>query len=149
MADENLNQLYRETVLDHSRHPRNLRRLEGPARHATGHNPLCGDRITVYLDVSADDIVRDAAFEATGCAISVASASMLTELVRNRPLAEVQAMIRNVFAMFAGDAEGRSPGDMAALAGVRAYPSRVRCATLAWRTLEAALHGDPAAVSTE
>jgi nitrogen fixation NifU-like protein len=151
MATEGeLGELYRETVLDHSRRPRNLRRIEQPARRATGHNPLCGDKITVYLDLTADKIVRDAAFEATGCAISMASASMLTELVRNRPLAEVQSMIRNVFAMFVSETEGLAPGEMAAFAGVRAYPSRVRCATLAWRTLEAALRGgDQAVVSTE
>jgi len=150
MADEQeLRQLYRETVLEHSRQPRNLRRIAPPARHATGHNPLCGDKVTIYLDLTADEIVRDAAFEASGCAISMASASMLTELVKSQCIADVRRLTRSVFAMFATDTPGPSPGDMAALAGVRAYPSRVRCATLAWRTLEAALQGDRVAVSTE
>ena len=90
---DDLSRLYRETVLSHSRSPRNFRRIESATRKATGHNPLCGDKVTVYLDLDADDRIRDIAFEATGCAISMASASMLTELVKNRSLGETQGLI--------------------------------------------------------
>ena len=148
-GNDDLSRLYRDTVLDHSRNPRNFRRIESAQCHATGHNPLCGDKVTLYVDLEDDDRIRDAAFEATGCAISVDSASMLTELVRNRRLGEVRDLIRDVCAMFTDHPVNPPPGDLAALAGVRAYPSRVRCATLPWRTLEAALQGSPAAVSTE
>lgn len=148
-GQDDLSRLYRETVLDHSRNPRNFRRIESADRRATGHNPLCGDKITLYVDLDANENISDAAFEATGCAISLASASMLTELVRSRPLADVKTLVLDVCAMFTDQPHNPPPGDLAALAGVRAYPSRVRCATLPWRTLEAALQRDPAAVSTE
>ena len=147
---DDLSRLYRETVLSHNRSPRNFRRIESATRKATGHNPLCGDKITVYLDLDADERIRDIAFEATGCAISMASASMLTEMVKNRPLGETQDLIIAACAAFSDDSGGAAPpGELAALAGVRAYPSRVRCATLPWRTLESALRGDASGVSTE
>lgn len=145
--EEPLAQLYRETVLEHSRRPHNFRRLEAPQHQATGNNPLCGDQVTLYLQES-DGVVTDAAFEARGCAISVASSSMLTEIVRGRPTAEVQRLARAVAESFAS-ADGILPGDLAALAGVRHYPARVRCATLPWRTLRAALDGAREPVSTE
>lgn len=144
-----LARLYRDTVLDHSRHPRNFRILPGADRQATGHNALCGDKITLYLELKNGERIGDATFEATGCAISLASASMLIELVRGQPVREVRKLIGDVSAMFAGPSGDRPPGDMAALAGVREYPSRIRCATLPWRTLEAALLANPAPVSTE
>ncbi len=146
---DDLHALYRAAVLDHSRRPRNFRRIESAGHKATGHNPLCGDKITVYLELDEDRRVRDVAFEATGCAISLASASMLTELVKSQPLAETKRLITATCAAFGNDSSHSLPGDLAALAGVRAYPSRVRCATLPWRTLEAALQGDAGAVSTE
>lgn len=147
-SQDDLNRLYRETVLDHSRNPRNFRRIEPADRRATGHNPLCGDKVTLYVKLGGNESIRDVAFEATGCAISLASASMLTELVLSRPLADVKALILDVCAMFTDHPRNLPPGDVTALAGVRAYPSRVRCATLPWRTLEAALQRDQAEVNT-
>ncbi len=144
-----LNGLYRGTVLDHNRNPRNFRRIPSANRQATGHNPLCGDKVTVYLQMETDGRISDAAFEAIGCAISLASASMLTERIRGTKLADARHLIDDVDAMFAGRTRERDIGDLAALAGVRDYPSRVRCATLPWRTLEAALRVDGATISTE
>ena len=143
-----LRDLYAQTVLDHSRHPRNFRCIPDAGRKAQGHNPLCGDKISLYLHLDGDRI-DDAAFEATGCAISVASASMLTEMVRGQRLADAEILIRDVKSMFDSGNAGSSIGDLVALSRVRAYPSRVRCATLPWRTLEAALGGSPGTVSTE
>lgn len=147
-AQAAIDRLYQATVLDHSRNPRNLRRIEPADRRAEGNNPLCGDRITLYLHLD-DDRIDDAAFEASGCAICLASASMLTNMVRGRPIAAVRGTMRDVDAMFRGETPGGDIGDVAALAGVRAYPSRVRCALLPWRTLEAALRNATASVSTE
>lgn len=146
-----LQSLYREKVLDHCRHPRNRHRMEAPDRTAEGHNPLCGDKVTISLRLNGD-IVTDAAFEATGCAISLASASMLTEMVRGRSIPEAEAVVREVDALFSADGPASTlarGSDISALSGVRAYPSRIRCATLPWRTLDAALHSTPATVSTE
>jgi nitrogen fixation NifU-like protein len=141
--------LYRTTVLEHSRHPRNFRRSPGANRQATGHNPLCGDKLSLYLELGDDEVIRDAAFEATGCAISLASASMLTDQVRGRSAAGALQLAASVAGMFADPPGPAPPGDVAALAGVRDYPSRVRCATLPWRTLEAALRREPAEATTE
>lgn len=149
MNARDLKRLYRDTVLDHSRNPRNAHALH-PATHcATGHNPLCGDRLTLYLDVEANGRIRAAACQATGCAISVASASMLTELVRGKDVAAAQALIADVDAMLAGRGETQRLGELASLSGVRAYPARVRCAALPWRALEAALRGNQTPVTTE
>lgn len=147
-AQEDLSRLYRDTVLEHSRAPHNFRRIAAADRRAEGNNPLCGDRITLYLDLAGDRI-DDAAFEASGCAISVASASMLTEMVRGRRIEEARAAIRDAAALFSGESAGDGLGALAALASVRAYPARIRCAMLPWRTLESALSGNPATVSTE
>lgn len=149
MNPADLSQLYRNTVMDHSRNPRNFRRIDSPQRFATGHNPLCGDKVTVSLNLTADGVITDAAFEGQGCAISVASASILTELIKNQRASEVVSLIRNVCATFVGDTQETPPGDMAALAGVRDYPSRIRCATLPWRTLQAALLSEAATATTE
>lgn len=148
-ATTDLADLYRTAVLDHSRHPRNFRRLEMANRQATGHNPLCGDKVTLYVELGGDDIIRDAAFEAAGCAISVASASMLSEQVRGRSAGEALELVGRVSGMFTDPPGGAPAGDIAALAGVRDYPSRVRCATLPWRTLEAALRGERGEATTE
>ncbi len=145
---DDLSRLYRDTVLDHSRNPRNFHRMEHAGAQAEGHNPLCGDKVTVYLHLDGDR-VDDVSFEASGCAISVASASMMTEMVRGQPVAAARDAIHDADAMFAGNGDAAPPGELAALAAVRAYPSRVRCALLPWRTLEAALDGSAATVSTE
>jgi nitrogen fixation NifU-like protein len=146
-----LQALYRQTVLDHCRHPRNCRRITPADRQAEGYNPLCGDKVTIYLTL-AEDGVADAAFEATGCAISLASASMLTSIIRGKRFAEIEATIDDVDQMFTpgGAASAQTQAsDLGALSGVSAYPSRIRCATLPWRTLVAALHADPKPVTTE
>jgi nitrogen fixation NifU-like protein len=143
--------MYRQTVLEHSRNPRNFRRLERPDRLAEGFNPLCGDKITVYLDLR-EQTIDTIAFEGTGCAISLASASMMMEAVQGRPLDEVRALVGKAQAMFGSDADTPVETDidgLDALGGVRAYPSRVKCATLAWKTLEAALSGESGSITTE
>lgn len=142
-----VSRLYRDRVLDHSRNPRNSRRIPEPDARAEGHNPLCGDKVAVYLQIE-DGRIRDAAFEATGCAISIASASMMTETVRDQSIAAARAAIHDAEATFAGGVDS-PPGELAALAAVRAYPSRIRCALLPWRTLAAALAGQAGTVSTE
>jgi nitrogen fixation NifU-like protein len=147
-TNDDLSRLYRETVLEHSRHPHNCRAIEAADRRVEGHNPLCGDRLTLYLDLDGDHI-GDAAFEATGCAISLASASVLTDLVHGRRIGEARELIGKAAAMFGGGPPGEDLGDLAALSGVSAYPSRVRCAMLPWRTLESALSDGSATVTTE
>jgi nitrogen fixation NifU-like protein len=151
-AAPDLKTLYRQTVLDHSRHPRNFRRIENCERTAEGHNPLCGDKVTIYLRISGDEI-SDISFEGTGCAICIASASILTEAARGKNPRAAERLAQQVIQAFAA-AQSRADtdsqlGDMAALAGVRAYPSRIKCATLAWHTLHAALHEDSNTVTTE
>jgi len=151
-AAPDLKTLYRQTVLDHSRHPRNFRRIDDCARSAEGHNPLCGDKVTIYLRISGDEI-SDVSFEGTGCAICIASASILTEATHGKDQQAAERLAQQVIQAF-GPAQSEADtdsqlGDMAALAGVRAYPSRVKCATLAWHTLRAALHEDSNTVSTE
>jgi len=146
-----LRDLYQEVILDHSKRPRNFGKLED-ARRADGHNPLCGDRLTVYAVVEGD-VVRDLRFEGEGCAISTASASLMTEAVRGKSLAEAQALFERFHAAVtsAHDAELdlESMGKLAVLTGVRQYPMRVKCASLAWHTLDAALHGAKEQVTTE
>ncbi len=148
-----LQEMYRRTVLEHSRHPRNFRRLEAPDRIAEGFNPLCGDKITVYLDLGEKSI-QAITFEGTGCAISLASASMMMEAIQGRPLSEAGEMAQRAQDMFQNNAESAAQIDieeLQALGGVRAYPSRIKCATLAWKTLQAALNDATGAaqVSTE
>jgi len=145
--EESLARLYRQTVLEHSRQPHNLGRMAQPDHQASGDNPLCGDRITLYLREKAG-CITEAAFEGTGCAISLASASMLTDLVPGRPAAEVRRLVRTIMDAFTGS-NGTLPGDLAALGEVRAYPARIRCATLPWKTLDAALDDAGTPVSTE
>ena len=154
MSDKKeLQEMYRRTVLEHSRHPRNFRRLDAPDRMAEGFNPLCGDKITVYLDLGQESI-QAITFEGTGCAISLASASMMMDAIQGRPLLEAGEMAQRAQDMFRNDAESAVQSDieeLQALGGVRAYPSRIKCATLAWKTLQAALNGAIGAsqVSTE
>ena len=146
--DSQLTDLYRRIVLDHSRHPRNQRRPERYDREAEGHNLLCGDKVRVYLRLR-DDALEDVAFEASGCAICVASASLMTQTVRSHSVQETRASIDQFDrALSTGGGENLA-GDLAALGGVSQYPSRIRCATLAWKTLQAALDSSPATVTTE
>jgi nitrogen fixation protein NifU and related proteins len=145
-----LKDLYRDVILDHNKRPRNFGVLAPPAIGAKGHNPLCGDQLTVYVDL-VDGVIRDVKFEGTGCAISVASASLMTEAVKGldtAAFARLHARVHEVLTQH--DAEVPADlGKLAALGGVREYPARVKCASLSWRTLESALAGAHNAVTTE
>lgn len=150
MFDE-LRDLYQELILDHSKRPRNFGRVEHATCQAAGHNPLCGDRLTIYLLLDGDRI-RDVAFEGSGCAISTASASLMTEMIKGKTEAEVRAIFGRFHEVVAGKDDDVSAEDLdklAVFAGVRDYPVRVKCATLPWHTLVAALDGAKAEVSTE
>jgi nitrogen fixation NifU-like protein len=144
-----LGDLYQQTILDHNRNPRNFRRLEPANRTAEGHNPLCGDRIKVYAQVDGDTI-SDIAFQmpdGAGCAISKASASLMTAAVKGKPVAEAEALFQAFRDMLSGGPI--APGKLAAFGGVRAFPARVKCANLAWHALHAALQNQSHPVSTE
>ncbi len=153
-------ELYQDIILDHGRHPRNFRALPHATHFAHGHNPLCGDRVTVYLELDGDR-VKDVSFDGRGCAISTASASLMTEVLKGKTLAEARALFQGFHAEVTGKAPPALPAvladDMERLApleGVRAYPTRVKCATLAWHAFEAALKnradaGAAATVKTE
>jgi nitrogen fixation NifU-like protein len=148
-----LRDLYQEVILDHSRHPRNFGRVEAASHTAKGNNPLCGDRVTVYLDVEGEQ-VREARFEAKGCAICVASASMMTELVIGKSVAEANQTFDRFHASLVRrepptEAELAALDKLASLTGVREFPMRVKCATLPWHTLQAALAGGGKPVTTE
>jgi nitrogen fixation NifU-like protein len=144
-----LRELYQELVFDHNRHPRNFHALDGADHVAEGYNPLCGDQLTVYLRVE-DGVVAEASFVGHGCAISTASASLMTEAVKGRPVAEVEALFRDVHALLTdAPPPGRDFGKLAVLAGVREFPARVKCASLAWHTLHNALAGGGETAHTE
>ena len=145
-----LAELYRDVIVDHNRRPRNRGPLPSANHRAEGNNPLCGDQLRVYADVE-DDVIRDLRFEGTGCAISTASASLMSEAVKGRSRAEVAALFDAVHRMLtgSGDATGVELGKLAALAGVREFPARVKCASLCWHTLNAALADAAQPVTTE
>ncbi len=148
MLDE-LRELYQEVILDHGRNPRNCRRPEDANRKARGHNPMCGDALVVHLTVDEQDIVQDAAFEGQGCAISLASASLMTEILKGKTKAQARDLFESFHAMctrpdFDPEAEQADPDALErlqVLAGVREFPVRVNCATLAWHTMVAAMAG--------
>jgi nitrogen fixation NifU-like protein len=147
-----LRELYQEVILDHGKAPRNFRAVEGANRHADGHNPLCGDRITIYVK-ARDEVIEEIGFQGAGCAISTASASMMTEALKGKSFAECQEIFSAFHALLTGerDVEQTAPllGKLQVFSGVREFPIRVKCATLAWHTLRAALEGRPDAVTTE
>lgn len=144
-----LRELYQEVILDHSRRPRNFGACPNCNRDAKGHNPLCGDRLTVQLDVDGDTI-KDAHFQGQGCAISMASASLMTEMVKGRTVAEAKALFESFHTLVTGgEADGVDLDKLEVLAGVRDYPVRVKCATLPWHTLAAALDSSHMPVVTE
>ena len=145
-----LRELYQEMILDHNKRPRNFREMERPDCQSEGHNPLCGDQLTLYLQIE-DGVVKDASFKGAGCAISTASASMMTDAIKGQPVEEVSKLFES-FRSMVTDGLLNSPEDMgklAVFAGVGEYPVRVKCATLAWHTLSAALEGQKKSVSTE
>lgn len=152
--DDDIRELYQEVILDHGKNPRNFRHPVDANREAHGNNPLCGDRITVYVTLGADGRIDDAAFEGRGCAISIASASMMTDIVRGKSLKEAETLFEDFHKMCTGGEIADVPElsddleKLRVLAGVRQYPMRVKCATLAWHTLNEAVHGGRTA-STE
>jgi nitrogen fixation NifU-like protein len=140
-----LRELYQEVILDHSKRPRNFHALPGANRHAEGHNPLCGDRASVHLLVEGD-VVKDASFEGSGCSISTASASMMTDAVKGKTLAEAERLFERFHELVTADpskaqAVSAELGKLAVFAGVHEFPMRVKCASLAWHTMKAALEG--------
>lgn len=153
MSDD-LRDLYQEVILDHGRHPRNKHHLEHADHLAHGENPLCGDKLVVYVKLSPANVIEEVSFEGQGCAISTASASLMTEVMVGKTMEQAEQLFGNFHALATGEGEPDMAGledDMdrlEVLAGVRDYPVRVKCATLAWHTLSAALH-DQQKVSTE
>ncbi|MDE2058472.1 MAG: SUF system NifU family Fe-S cluster assembly protein [candidate division NC10 bacterium] len=147
-----LRELYQEVILDHNKRPQNFRKLEDANRTAEGYNPLCGDQITVYVRVE-DHVIKEIAFQGSGCAISKASASMMTGIVKGKTTAEAESLFGTFHRMVTADPEAASDllavGKLAAFAGVREFPVRVKCATLPWHTLHAALEGRAQVASTE
>jgi nitrogen fixation NifU-like protein len=147
-----LRDLYQEVVVDHSRRPRNFRRLEQPDRTVEGFNPLCGDKITLYVKFN-DQMIDDISFEGSGCAISKASASMMTSALKGKSRAEAEDLFRQFHTLITEGPEGpvrrEQLGKLAALGGVSEFPARVKCASLAWHTLRSALEGKGEVVSTE
>jgi nitrogen fixation protein NifU and related proteins len=146
-----LQELYREVILDHNREPRNFGELPDADRVIEGVNPLCGDRMTLYVKL-ADGIVKDVRFKGTGCAISVASSSLMTERVKGATIPATLDLFAKIHDMLTGAKTDHPPDELdklAALAGVREYPTRVKCATLAWHALRAAVAGDRVTVTTE
>jgi nitrogen fixation protein NifU and related proteins len=148
---EDLRDLYQEVIFDHNRHPRNFRVMADADRQVEGFNPLCGDRLTLFLKMAGDKIV-DASFQGSGCAISTASVSLMTEIIKDKTTAEAEALFKTFHEMTTGKEEHiqlEAVGKLAVLAGVREYPARVKCATLAWHTLDAALKNEHKSISTE
>jgi nitrogen fixation protein NifU and related proteins len=145
-----LRELYQEIILDHNRRPRNFGDLPGANHRAEGHNPLCGDQVAVAVSVEGD-VIREVAFQGSGCAISTASASLMTEAVKGKTVAEARELFAGFHHLLTGGPgqAGDDLGQLAVFGGVREYPMRVKCATLAWHTLKAALDQEAAAVSTE
>jgi nitrogen fixation NifU-like protein len=147
-----LRELYQEVILDHNRRPRNFRVMEGANRHAEGYNPLCGDRLSLYLKVE-NDVIKDASFEGSGCAISKASASMMTDSVRGKTLGEARDLFERFHRMVtehAAPLDGSERlGKLAVFEGVRQHPARVKCASLAWHTLRSAIDARDEVATTE
>jgi nitrogen fixation NifU-like protein len=145
-----LKDLYRDVIIDHNRQPRNFGALKSANHSAEGHNPLCGDRLKLYADVQGEKLA-DLAFEGSGCAISVASASLMTESLKGRALSEVRDYYDEVHKLLTEHdyVPKRDLGKLAALSGVREFPARVKCASLCWHTLIAALESERQPVSTE
>ncbi len=145
-----LSELYQQVILDHNKKPRNFRKLENANRRAEGFNPLCGDQLNVYLHVE-DDQVKDVSFEGSGCAISKASASMMTQAVKGKTKDEAETLFTEFHRMAMGELDEETEpnhlGKLTIFAGVRDYPARVKCATLSWHTMRAALEGQDTATT--
>jgi len=148
MGDD-LSELYQEVILDHSRSPRNFRTLEDATSAAEGHNPLCGDHFTVYLKLDGD-VIREVTFQGSGCAISKASASIMTETLKGKTKAEAEKIFHRFHDLImTGGNGGAEMGKLAVMAGVHKFPMRIKCAILPWHAIEACLEGKKDPVSTE
>jgi len=147
-----LSELYQQVILDHNKSPRNFHRLEGADRTAEGYNPLCGDRVAVYIKLEGD-VIKEISFQGSGCAISKASASMMTDSLKGKTTAEAEALFDRVHKMLTAEmdpnANAHDLGKLAVLSGVCNFPARVKCASLSWHTLHAALRGEGGLASTE
>lgn len=143
-----LRELYQEVIFDHNRQPRNFHAMSDADHQADGHNPLCGDQLTVYLHIE-DGVVKDVSFVGHGCAISTASASLMTEAVKGKSVEEVEALFHDFHALLTDTPPERDFGKLAVLSGVREFPARVKCATLAWHTLHNAIVGAQEPARTE
>jgi len=147
-----LSDMYQEVILDHNKSPRNFKLLENPTHQLEGYNPLCGDKITIFLNIK-DGVIKDVSFTGSGCAISKASASMMTDKLKDLTIAEAEALFNKVHQMLTGKTDIKSNitelGNLAALSGICKFPTRVKCATLAWHTLRSAIKGGDKSVSTE
>jgi len=147
----NLRELYQQVILDHNRNPRNFKELPAATAKVEGYNPLCGDHYTIFLELDGD-VIRDVAFTGSGCAISKASASVMSSTVKGKTAAEADELFETFHKLVTGDGSGLDAaelGRLAAFSGVSEFPARVKCATLAWHTLRSALHGEGQSVSTE
>ena len=147
-----LSDLYQQVIIDHNRRPRNYGKLEGANRQAEGFNPICGDHLTLYLRMNGD-VIDDLRFEGEGCAISKASASLMTEGLKGKTTAEAEALFERMHELLTGqsdvEAQAEELGKLAVFSGVREFPARVKCASLSWHALHSALEGDESPVSTE
>ena len=146
-----LTDLYQEVILDHNRRPHNFRAIESPSAKQDGYNPLCGDRLTLYLTLDGD-IIKDASFQGQGCAISKASASLMTDAIKGKTVAAARDLFEHFHAMITSDTDtvAEDLGKLSVFAGVREFPTRIKCASLAWHTMKAAVaHEGEAPVSTE
>ena len=152
----NLKELYQEIILDHGKNPRNLRKTENFNKDAKGHNPLCGDKVHIFLKLNENKKIEDISFEGSGCAISMASASLMTDLVKEKEEKEVENLVRDFLEMIKEKPELTTKSlsedektKLMSLSGVKQYPMRVKCATLAWHTLTSAIEGKKEEVNTE
>ncbi len=146
-----LRELYQEVILDHYKRPRNFQKLAAANRHAEGHNPLCGDEIAVYLQMDGD-VIKDISFQGAGCAISQSAASLMTTTLKGKTRAEAEELFEKFHEMVTGEGGLADPmelGKLAVFCGVSEFPVRVKCASLPWHTMRAALEGKDEAVSTE
>ena len=148
-----LKDLYQEVIIDHNRSPRNFGKLENPTQVAEGYNPLCGDKLNLYL-TTRDDLITDVSFDGSGCAISVASASLMTDSLKGKTIEEAEQLFESFHDLIMEEEtpdqeQMQSLGKLVALAGVKEYPARVKCATLCWHTLHSALQGDECSATTE
>uniref|UniRef100_A0A832G802 SUF system NifU family Fe-S cluster assembly protein n=1 Tax=Ignavibacterium album TaxID=591197 RepID=A0A832G802_9BACT len=151
--EQELRELYQQVILDHNKAPRNFRKIEDASNFAEGYNPLCGDNVTVYMKIDENNVIQDISFQGSGCAISKASASLMTSMLKGKTVEEAEKLFNN-FHDLVTDKLGDKPnlnnlGKLAVFAGVREFPARVKCASLAWHTMLSALHNKNEKVVTE